>query len=82
MSGEEEHYIGNILHDDVEDIIFSTKNIEHIVKQKSFYCDCEHYQNCNGGCYLIREKNVAQKEYKKVIDYLISSGLDTARTRA
>jgi len=75
-------YFGNIYTDSMDDILCNENRVDIISRQKSFYCDCEHYQNCNGGCYLIREKNVAQKEYKKVIDYLISSGLDTARTRA
>ena len=75
-------YFGNIYTDSMDDILCNENRVDIISRQKSFYCDCEHYQNCNGGGYLIREKNVAQKEYKKVIDYLISSGLDTARTRA
>ena len=81
MSGEEEHYIGNILHDDVEDIIFSTKNIEHIVKQKSFYCDCEHYQNCNGGCYLIRSAT-DKADCKRVFAESSQRGRSYVRTTA
>jgi len=76
VSANEMLYFGNILTDSIDDIMCNDNRVDLIGKQKNFYCDCEHYQDCNGGCYLLREKNVAQKEYKKIIDHLKTSNFN------
>ena len=53
-SGNGNNMLGNIYKSDIEDIIYSNNNIEHIAKQKYFYCDCEYFHECNGGCYLMK----------------------------
>jgi len=79
MSGTKENCLGNILIDNIEDIMLNTKRVEHIVKHKSFYCDCEYYQNCNGGCYLLKYP-VAKNECNKLFAKYEYTGRNCADT--
>jgi len=69
-SANELVYFGNIFTDSIEDILCNEKRVDLICRQKDFYCDCKYYQECNGGCYLLRENNIARGEYKKIIEHL------------
>ncbi len=68
MSGNKNNCLGNILNNSMEDIMYSEKRINHIIKHNSFYCDCEYYSNCNGGCYLQKraiEKNKCKEVFRR-----------------
>ena len=47
-----DYFFGNLTESPLTEILSSEKRLSLILKQKQFFCDCEFFHLCHGGCPL------------------------------